>query len=269
VRIWKTETGELEKTIAVADAQFHPRTREIAISPDEKFLLMVKKHKSNSSEHRLLASEVEDSIRPKYELKPQPKIDDSHIEFSPDGKYFSLDVGKNLQIYETETGKLKVELADVELPSWGWLDNETLASVDYKQKNFFEQGQMLKVFDANDGKLLFRQRLEYAEAEVNRSLSFDDSTETEVYDSTVLKPHPSRKIFMTSSNQFVRIYDSRTGALLQTVVHPLIRVDLQGKQHMTHGNTVESAGGSKDGKTLYVFSANHTSVSLWQLIEDH
>ena len=126
---------------------------------------------------------------------------------------------------------------------------------------------MLKVFDANDGKLLFRQRLEYAEAEVNRSLSFDDSTETEVYDSTVLRPHPSRKIFMTSSNLYVKIYDSRTGALLQTVVQPLIRVDLQGKQHMTHGKTVESAGWSKDGKTLYVFSANHTSVSLWQLIQ--
>lgn len=266
VRIWKTATGELEKTIAVADAQFHPKTREIAISPDEKFLLMVKKHKSVSSEHRLLAWQIDDSIKPKYELKPQPKIDDSHIEFSPDGKYFTLDVGRNLQIYETETGKLKVELADVELPSWGWFDNETLASMDYNQKNLFKRGLMLKVFAANDGRLLYKRRLEYDEGEVSRSLSFDDSTETEVYDSTALRPHPTQKIFMTSSNQFVKIFDSRTGELLQMVVHPLIRVDLMGKQHMTHGKTVESADWSKDGKTLYVFSANHTSVSLWQLI---
>lgn len=105
VRIWKAGSGELEKTIAVADAQFHPKTREIGISPDENFLLMVKKHKSASSQHRLLAWEINGSIKPKYELQPQPKIDDSHVEFSPDGKYFALDVGKNLQIYETETGK--------------------------------------------------------------------------------------------------------------------------------------------------------------------
>ena len=84
--------------------------------------------KSISSEHRLLAWKINGDVKPKYELRPQPKIDDSRIEFSPDGKYLAVDVGKNLQIYETENGKLKVELANVELPSWGWLDNEVLAS---------------------------------------------------------------------------------------------------------------------------------------------
>lgn len=122
---------------------------------------------------------------------------------------------RNLQIYETESGKLKVELTNVELPSWGWLDSETLANVDYKQKNFFEQGPMLKAFDANDGRLLFKRRLEYAEREVTPNYN-PDVANTEVYDSTTLRPHPARKIFMTSSNQFVKRFDSRTGDLLQT-----------------------------------------------------
>ena len=104
----------------------------------------------------MLAWKFDDGVKQIYQLQPQPKIDDSRIEFSPDGKYFALDVGKNLQIYETETGKLKVELTNVELPSWGWLNNETLASVDIKSKNFFEAGRMLKAFDANDGRLLFK-----------------------------------------------------------------------------------------------------------------
>lgn len=267
VRIWNTGSGELEKTIADAGSQFQLKTREIEISPDEKFLLIVKKHKSASSEHRLLAWQIDDSVKPKYELQPQPKIDDSRVEFSPDGRYFALDVGKNLQIYETESGKLKVELTNVELPSWGWLDNETLANVDYKQKNFFEQGLMLKAFDANDGRLLFKRRLEYGEREVTPNYN-PDVANTEVYDNTTLRPHPARKIFMTSSNQFVKLFDSRTGDLLQTVTHPLILVDFQGKQRVTHGRTVESADWSKDGKTLYIFSANGKSVSLWQLIED-
>jgi len=55
-------------------------------------------------------------------------------------------------------------------------------------------------------------------------------------------------ILFCFATAFVKIYDSRTGALLQTVAHPLIRVDLQGKQHMTHGKTVESANWSKTAR---------------------
>jgi WD40 repeat protein len=267
VRIWKTETGELEKTISVADAEFHPKTREIEISPDERFLVMVNKHKSVPSKHRLLAWEINGGIKRIYELQPQPKIDDSRVVFSPDGSYFALDVGKNLQIYETKTGKLQVELTNVELPSWGWLDNGILASVDYKSKSFFEMGKMLKAFDANDGRLLFKQRLAYDEAKLPGSyISHVD--DTVVVDDTTLRPHPTGRMFLTSSNQFAKIFESRTGELLQTVVHPLIVVDIMGKPRMTHGNTVLSADWSKDGKALYVFSANRQSVSLWKLIED-
>ena len=263
MRIWKTRSGELEKTIDVGDARFNPKTREIGITPDEQFLLMVNKHKSNSAEHRLLAWEINGGVKPKYELQPRPKIDDSQLEFSPDGKYFAVDVGKNLQLYETETGKLRVELMNVELPSWGWMDNDTLASIAYKQKNFFEQGLQLKAFNANDGRLLFKQRLEYEEGETPRSF---DADETIVTDTTTLRPHPNKKIFLTTSNQFAKIFDSRTGELLQIVVEPLIKIDLMGKPRKTHGHTVLSADWTKDGRTLYVFSANHRSVSLWKLI---
>ena len=263
VRVWKTQSGELEKTIAVGDKDFHLKTREIEISPDEQFLVIVSKHKSVSARHRLLVWSLSGEIKQKYELQPKPKIDDSRIEFSPDGKRFAVDVGKNLQIYETETGKLKVELRNVELPSWGWLDNETLANVDFKSKNFFEMGKMLKAFDANDGRLLFKQRLAFEESE---GYGFEGEN-TEVTDDTTLTPHPTKNLFLTSSDQFVKLFDSRTGKLKQIVVHPLIRIDLMGRKKMTHGETVLSADWTKDGRALFVFSANHTSVSLWKLIE--
>ena len=267
VRIWKTASGEVENTIAVAGTEFNPKTREIEISPDEKFLVMVNKHKSTPSKNRLLAWKFDGGIKQIYELQPQPKIDDSRVEFSRDGKYFALDVGKNLQIYETETGKLKVELTNIELPSWGWLDNETLASVDSKAKNLFEPGRMLKAFDANDGRLLFTLRLAYEE-----TTTLDDFgstvSETVVHDYTTLRPHSTRKMFLTSSNEYVNIVDSRTGEVLQSVAHPMVVVDLMGKTSKTRGKMVQSADWSKDGKTLYVFSANRQSVSLWKLIED-
>jgi WD40 repeat protein len=266
VRIWKTGNGELEKTIAVAGAQFQPKTREIEISPDEEFLVMVNKHKSQSSENRLLAWKINDSVERKYELRPQPKIDDSRVVFSPEGDCFAVDVGRNLQIYETETGKLKVELTDVELPSWGWLDNEVLASVDLKSKNFFEPGKMIKAFDARDGRLLFKQRLAYDEGPAPAS-DILNNDERMVFDDTTLRPHPTRKIFLTSSNEAVGIFDSRTGELLQMVVEPQVVHDLMGKRRTIHGKTVRSAEWSKDGKMLYVINANSRTVSLWKLIE--
>lgn len=267
IRIWKTSNGEVENTISVAGAAFNPKTRDIEISPDEKFLVMVNKHKSDPSKHRLLAWKLDGDLKQIYELQPQPKIDDSHVEFSTDGKYFALDVGKNLQIYETDTGKLKVELTNVELPNGGWLGNETLASIEIKSKNFYEAGRMLKAFDANDGRLLFKQMLAYEES-VTPDQYGSAVNETVVYDYTTLRPHPQRKMFLTSSNEFVNIFDSRTGELLQQVVQPMVVVDLMGKTRKTSGKTVQSADWSKDGKTLYVFSANRKTVSLWQVIEN-
>ena len=263
VRVWKIANGEAENTIAVAGTEFSPKTREIEISPDEKFLVMVNKHKSDPSKHRLLAWKFDDGVRPIYELQPRPKIDNSQVVFSPDGKYFALDVGRNLQIYETETGKLKVELPNLELPSWGWLDNETLASVDSRSKNFFETGKLLKSFDANDGRMLYKITLEYSEG---RGTGVDED-QTVVTDYTTLRPHPNRKMFLTSSNKFLRIFDSRTGQLLQTVFEPMVVIDLMGKIKRTRGNTVRSADWSKNGKTLYVFSADGSSISLWQLLD--
>jgi WD40 repeat protein len=261
VRVWRTRTGELEKTISVGDAEFHPKTREIEMTPDEKFLVMVNKHKSDSSEHRLLAWEVNGGIRPIYEINPQPKIDDSRVVFSRDGRFFALDVGRNLQIYETETGKMKVELPNIELPSGGWIDNETLAGINYKSNSFLLNG-----FDALSGRLLYQQKLDYASIYAGYSYASNEG-ESSLITYTVIRPHPTKKVFLTQGDQFVKIFDSRSGELLQTVVHPLIKTDSKGRSRMTHGKTVDSADWSKDGKALYVFSSNNQSVSLWKVIE--
>ncbi len=269
VRVWKTESGEIEKTIAMGDAQFQPKTREIEISPDEKFLLLINKHKSAPAQHRLSVWEISGDLKQRYELQPRPKIDDSRVEFSPAGTLFAVDVGKNLQIYETETGKLKAELTKFELPSWGWLDNETMANVDFKAEKFFFPGKMMTAFDANDGRVLFKKRLAYDENEVPGTDLYNlPFKETEVTDDTAIRPHPTARMFLTSSDEFVELTDSRTGKLLQIVVSPPVVVDLMGKRRMTHAQMVLSADWSKDGRALYVFSANGRSVSLWKLIED-
>ncbi|MDT7602410.1 MAG: Cytochrome heme domain [Acidobacteriota bacterium] len=270
IGVWDTRTGQLERTIAVGDENFNPRTREIEVSPDGKYLVFTNKHKSNPAEHRLLAWEMNGSIQPKYELKPQPKIDDSRVVFSPDGRYFALDVGRNLQIYETRTGEKKYELTDVELPHT-WLNNDIILDVHPKHIYGREKSDKMFAVDAATGKVLYKSRLTFRE-EVEYSYASSDDETVIIYTSVVA--HPAGKMFLTYDYEYVRIFDTRTGELLQTVISPPVKLDKdgktvydkEGKPKLNHGAAVKWADWSRDGRTLYVFSANGQSVSVYGLV---
>ncbi|HEX8492482.1 MAG TPA: WD40 repeat domain-containing protein [Pyrinomonadaceae bacterium] len=271
ITVWDTRTGQVEKTISVASANFSPKTREIEVSPDGKFFVFVNKNKSNSAEHRLLAWEMNGSISPKYELKPQPKIDDSRVVFSPDGRYFAVDVGKNLQIYETQTGEKKYELRDVELPHT-WLSNDVILDV-HPKRIYHEKSEPMFGLDIISGSVLYRSKLTFREEE-RYNLIGEGTEKTLIYTSVV--PHPAGKMFLTYDYEYVRIFDSRTGQLLQTVISPPPKFDKDGKivydkkgqPKLSRGAAVKSADWSRDGHTLYVFSANGQSVSVYGLVSN-
>ena len=269
INVWDTTSGQLEKKISMSDDDFNIRTSRINVSPDDKLLVFVNKHKSKSSEHRLLAWEINASIHPKYEFKANPKIDNSYVRFSPDGKYFALDAGKNLQIYETQTGAKRFELYDVELPDFWLNDNQTLIKDDFKK---------LEAFEIVNGKKLYEQKLIYETASVSTggttdvNGSYTETTETITVDITRIVPHPNGKMFLTYSNQYLKVFDSRTGGLLQTIISPDLAAPsmdfCQKYPKKCKGNLVWKAGWSSDGKTIYVFGANHQTVSLWQMLEN-
>ena len=263
INAWDTSTGQIEKTIAMNVGDFAPRTKKITVSPDERFLVFAQKNKANEAESKLLVWELNGSVAPKYEIKPQPKIDNSRVVFSPDSKYFALDVGKNLQIYETQTGRKRAELPNVELP-YSWLNDEVLVNVDFKSKSFFEMGMKLEAFDATNGRMLYRHMLEYDESS-DPDLINPNVSNTTVTDQTTIIPHPNGKLFLTYSSEYVKIFDARTGALLQTVIGPPIDYSKK-KPKIKHGAAVLSADWSTDGKTLYIFSANRQTVSLWEFL---
>lgn len=273
IAVWDTRTGQVEKTISVASANFSPKTREIKVSPDGKFLVLVNKNKSNPAEHRLLAWEMNGSIHPKYEIKPQPKIDDSRVVFSPDGRYFALDVGKNLQIYETRTGEKKYELQDVELPEM-WLNNEVIIDVSSKPI-YVEKSEKMLAVDITSSSVLYKNKLPFRE-EQHYTYDGDGSGTESVIVYTSVVPNPAGKIFLTYDYEYVRIFDSRTGELLQTVISPPPKLDKdgkvvydkEGKPKLSRGAAVKWAGWSRDGHTLYVFSANGQSVSVYGLVKN-
>jgi dipeptidyl aminopeptidase/acylaminoacyl peptidase len=270
INVWDTSSGEIEKTISVSDPDFNIRTLKISVSPDGRFLIFVNKHKSKSTEHRLLAWEMDGSISPKYEFKANPKIDDAYVRFSPDGKYFALDAGKTLQIYETRTGVKRFELPDVEPPDFWLNDNHTLIDDDWKK---------MEAFDATNGRKLYEQKLIHhtydrpigiGTTDLNGNIHYD--TETVILDTTRLVAHPNGKIFLTYSNQYVKVFDSRTGELLQTIISPDLAAPTPDfcKKYpkQCKGKLVWKAGWSSDGKMLYVFNANRQTISLWELLEN-
>lgn len=269
ITVWDTRTGRVEKTISVASAAFSPRTRAIEVSPDGKFLVFVNKHKSDPAEHRLLGWEMNGGVRPKYELRPQPKIDNSSVVFSPDGRYFALDVGKNLQIYETLTGEKKYELRDVELPHT-WLNNETILDV-HPKRIYREKSDPMFGVDIASGSVLYTHRLTFKE-EQHYTYNADGGGTEGVIIYTKVVPNPSGKMYATYDDEYVRLFDSRTGELLQIVISPPVKLgkdgkplyDKKGRPKLSRGAAVKSAAWSRDGRALYVFSANGQSVSVYR-----
>ena len=269
IGVWDTRTGQLEKSISVAGREFSPKTREIEVSPDGRFLVFVNKHKSNPAEHRLLAWELDGDVRLKFEARPRPKIDDSRVVFSPDGRYFAVDVGKNLQIYETDTGEKRYELADVELP-YKWLNNEVILDV-HPKRVYSEKSDPMQGVDVTTGSVLYKTKLTFKEEEHYTGVGCDKETFL-IY--TEVVPNPLGKMYAAYDEEYVRLYDTRTGALLQTVISPPPKLDMYGKvvydkkgqPKLSRGAAVKSVAWSRDGRTLYVFSANGQSVSVWRVV---
>jgi WD40 repeat protein len=265
INVWDVGSGQIEKTISVSNDEFNARTSKISVSPDEKFLVFVNKHKSKATEHRLLAWEIEGSIYPKYELKANPKIADSSVRFSPDGKYFAVDAGKTLQIYETRSGEKRFEFPADRLPDLWFNHSQTLI---YRDNNKME------AFEAANGKKLYEQYLIF-ETYPNTNSTYDMGFMYQpdyVADRTTIVAHPGGQMFLTYSKQYLNVFDARTGDLLQTLVSPTLAEPEVGfcKKYpqKCRGSLLWKADWSTDGKTLYVLHANGQTVSLWGMPEN-
>jgi hypothetical protein len=76
-------------------------------------------------------------------------------------------------------------------------------------------------------------------------------------------------MFLTYSNQYVKVYDAQAGVVLQTLVEPAVDtskpVDPKKEPRISKAPLVSKAYWSSDGKTLYIVSADKKSVSLWSM----
>jgi WD40 repeat protein len=264
INVWDIKDGRVETTISAHDGQIERQIRGIEISPDEKFLTFVAQTpKSKPVERRLIVREIDRSglnlgVTSKYEIEPTPKIYEHGVTFSPDGRYFALPVDKNLQVYETVSGEKRFELPNIDRSPSHWLSDNKILLFDYSDE--------MVALETATGKELYRQPLVFAESYYTDS---DGTSASEVVDQTTIMVHPTRDLLLTYSNQLVKVYNARTGEIVQVLVTPPIDTTkpLNPKKglRLSSKPLVWKADWSSDGRTIYIISADRGSVALWEL----
>ena len=288
INVWDIRTGKVEQTIFANANDQAQRLRAISISPDERFLTyFTQRPKSKDVETTLVVLSLDKTgstyaTSRKFEIKPTPKIsDDGSAEFSPDEKYLALVTGKMgywsgigglvVQLYSTETGSKMAELSKEDAPSYWLNDNQIL---------LFDHGLRMDAFEFPSGRRLYQSKLIYKASQITKTHRRQNSRgmseryteytgEWIVHDETKIVPHVSGRIFLTYSNQYVKVYDAQTGAVLQTLVEPTIDtskpVDSINKPRLAKGPLVSQAEWSSDGNAVYIVSADKKSVSFWSM----
>lgn len=274
IDVWNTHTGRLEKQLPIGDETFFTRTRKLMVSPDGRTLALVLKSRKSDADDRMLVWDIYAAdTAPKYTLKANPKIDDSALGYSPDGKLVALDSGKNAQFYEISTGAKKFEVLNMDVPDYWLADNHV---------GLFDKFEKIRGVEIPSGKILYEKEVFYRTEERGKGTYTTDSegntkedTETVVVDYTRIVPHPNNKFFITYSNQSVRVYDALTGNNLRSLVIPPPVIEKKKKiigiikiKFKDYGeNLVSRAEWSPDGRMILILDDKKKSLSIWEMKE--
>lgn len=268
INVWNTRTAKNERNLSVGDANFHTYTFKMMPSPDGKYLALVSKNKETDTEHRVMVWQIAGGDQPKYTIKASPKIRESMLSYSPDGKFFALDAGKTVQVYEMATGKMIGEFANPTIPSFWLNDGQTVV---------FHEATKIRAVQIPNGNFLFEEPVIYVTSETITGTMTDsngntmNTTETVIDDYTQIVPHSDTKSFLTFSNQSVKVYTAG-GKLVQALIKPPPVIERKGKifgifkvKTKDFGDKLVSrAQWANDGKSVLVLGARETDVSIWQ-----
>ncbi|HEV2863358.1 MAG TPA: hypothetical protein VGX48_20250 [Pyrinomonadaceae bacterium] len=264
--VWDIESGKAEQTIPASGGGDADRIRAAFVSPGEKYLALVAQPpKSEDVDRRLVVFEIEKGggpryeLRQKYELRPGPLAEPYGAPFSPGAKLLAVGAGRRLHIYGAAGGEQRLDLPNAEAPT-DWLAEDVY---------IVKTTRKLNAFDAATGKHLYGKDLIYVVSSQTTSQEIDgqryDTTTETIEDETRIKAHPSHPVFVSYSKQFVQVFDTRTGELLQELVAP--PTDPVKKKSTSDKPLVSEAGWSGDGRTLYVIDARGRTVTLWSLLD--
>ncbi|HSS22121.1 MAG TPA: WD40 repeat domain-containing protein [Pyrinomonadaceae bacterium] len=251
LKVWDIASGKVVQTIGASEGGIPRKMRAIDVSPDERFLTFVAQPpNTKDAARRQVVLEIDSGYQllPRYELTPQPHIWEGGVFFSPEGKYFALRARQNVLIYETSTGAKKSELVGVDRMPAQWFNDD--ASL------LFEEEKKLEAIETFSGKSLYKQPLVFK--------GHSDEDYYYIDDKTVTYPHPQRSLLLSNSNQYLKIFNSVTGELLQTLVEP--QTDHTKKTGLSDKRLVSRAGWSPDGRYLFYVNYEFNLISVWRFV---
>lgn len=267
INIRNTRTARNERNLSVGGENFQTMSSKMKMSPDGKYLALVSKNTETDDRHRVMVWKIGEGPTPVYTIQADPKIRESRLEYSPDGKYFALDAGKDLQIYELETGQMVKELKDQNLPDF-WLDNGRIA--------LYYTYEYVKAISIPDGSLVYQSPLFYLERTTETKIedSFGDETiieSTAIVDWSEVLASPNGQFFLTYSFAGLNVYRAADGLKLATLIQspPIRKKKIKifgitwGEEKIYPKQTIESVEWSKDSRMIVVKNTGDESVSVF------
>ena len=288
INLWDIEKGNVEQVIVANRSVPEQGLHSISVSPDERFLTFITQPlKSKDTERTIVVWSIDKTLpiyqmNRRYEIKPTPKISDWSASFSPDGKYLALITAKGaygpygkgifVQIYTADAGAKLAEFTERIAPTNWFNGNQIL---------LFNYGSKMKAVELATGKQLYENKMIYdayqeTEGSTLESMIIPGTPDNDisygpwvVLDETKIVPHPNDRLFLTYSKEYVKVYDAKTGAVLQTLVEPPIDiskpVDPGQKPRLKRGPLVSKADWCNDGNVVYAVSAEQKTVSFWSM----
>ncbi len=268
VNVRDTQTGKIDRKLSVGGTDYETISSKMMVSPNGEYLALVSKSK-NSEEERVMVWETSNGKKPLY-IITNPEIGNSKLLYSPDGKYFAVDSGKNLQIYELATGRMTAEFKNKNLPDFWLADGNIALFCDIK---FFE------AIDASDGSTEYRSVLFYLEREeeVTKSTkdafgNYEKEVVTDLYDASKIQPSPNSDYFLSVSDTQVSVYHAKSGSQRILIRSPGVKekkIKILGLfshyKKVYPETTIKSVSWSEDSRTIIIEHKNEAAVSVYHL----
>jgi len=243
ISVRSTENAKVEQDLTYGVEHLLVETWRKPLSANENFFVA-------SASGKLLVWEIGASNLPKYEITPNKKGGLIWFQnFSDDGKLLIARQDKNLEFYDTETGKLESSIPNTK---------------KYQSVNLLSDGTTLVLQNCDRADVFnFQTRQKLYELKLVCK-TFTDFAGTEMRDADALNFHPNGKFLLTNSDKTVRVWNAKIGSLAQTIVDPN-RAENKRKDNNKDDGLGRSAGWLRNGDFLFASGADGKTILLWEM----
>lgn len=265
LKVWNTRTGRIEQTLLGEND--YARSGGIFSSENENFIGVVAEKKSDKKDKTVFVWKTTGNSLTKYQINAAEKIKGDDLIFSLDEKLIAFDTGDKVQYYEIASGEKFSESGKDRVPDLWIADNRLV---------IYRDSKILRAYPTGSENPVYYNDLVYETTEEEVSPGRTDDVPI---DYTVTSPDANGNIFLFASNRNLRIYDSKNGKLLQTLVSPeknpdddcidkvINKFDKVFFKKETGKNVLSKTVWSKDYRYILGRSYEYDSVYVWERID--